>query len=121
MSAKLKSSAPHIQKASTWDADLLDWGHHMEPIDGRSKNSGRLLFKGKDGQPEAGIWIASPGSWKLYLPSDEMHHFVQGKARYTSDDGDIVEITSNTVVHFEEGWSGTVEVFETTRSIYMLR
>jgi len=118
----LNSTAPHIAKASTWSEDLVDWGEHLIPIDGKSSNVGRLLFKGADdGLPEAGIWDCSPGSWRLELPRDELCHFVSGHATYRRDDGEITEVTPGTVVHFHEGWNGIVTVHETTRAIYMLR
>jgi hypothetical protein len=122
MATNLTSSAPHIGNASTWDDDLNDWGGHLDPLDGRSMNSGRLLWRGAEGGlPEAGVWICTPGSWRLVLPRDELHHFVKGRATYTSDDGEVIGATPGTVVHFREGWAGTVMAHETTRSIYMLR
>lgn len=122
MPTKLDSSAPHIANASTWNEDLVDWGGHLEPIDGRSTNTGRLLWKGaEDGLPEAGVWECTPGSWRLDLPRDELCHFVSGRATYHADNGEVIEVTPETVVHFREGWAGTVTVHETIRSIYMLR
>ncbi|MEM7171028.1 MAG: cupin domain-containing protein [Pseudomonadota bacterium] len=122
MSAHLKSSAPHIHKASTWADDLVDWGDHMEPIDGRSKNSGRLLWAGAENRlPEAGIWVCTPGSWHLVLPRDELCHFVSGRATYRAESGEAIEVTPGTVVHFIEGWTGDVEVQESLRCIYMFR
>ena len=101
---------------------MVDWGGHLEPIDGRSMNSGRLLWKGEeDGLPEAGVWECTPGSWRLDLPRDELCHFVSGRATYTADDGEVIEIEPGTVVHFREGWAGSVVVYETIRSVYMLR
>ncbi|GAB4395043.1 MAG: cupin domain-containing protein [Kiloniellaceae bacterium] len=121
MSANFKSSAPHIHGAAGWDGEMADWGGHLEPIDGRSLNRGRLLWKGEDGLPEAGLWICTPGSWRLTLPRDEMCHFLAGRAVYKADDGEVIEVGPGTVVHFREDWTGTVEVFETIRSVYMLR
>jgi len=118
----LNSSAPHIAKATVWDDDLVDWGGHLEPIDGRSTNRGRLLWKGnEDGLPEAGVWECTPGSWRLDLPRDEVCHFVSGRATYRADNGEVVETTPGTVAHFREGWAGTVTVHETIRCVYMLR
>ena len=122
MPTNLKSSAPHIANASTWRDDLVDWGGHLEPLDGRSTNCGRLLWKGnEDGLPEAGMWECTPGSWRLDLPRDELCHFVSGRATYASDGGETIEITPGTIVHFHEGWTGSVTVHETIRSVYMLR
>ena len=122
MPTNLDSSAPHIADASVWRDDLVDWGGHLEPIDGRSMNVGRLLWKGaEDGLPEAGIWECTPGSWRLELPRDELCHFVFGRATYEADDGEVIEVTPGTVAHFREGWTGRVTVHETVRSVYMLR
>ncbi|QPC45405.1 DUF861 domain-containing protein [Kaustia mangrovi] len=118
----MNATAPHIAGASTWVDDLKDWGGHLEPIDGKSMNTGRLLWKGEDnGLPEAGIWISTPGSWRLVLPRDELCHFVAGRATYTADDGEVIEVEPGMVVHFLEGWTGTVVVHEAIRAIYMLR
>jgi len=121
MSANFNASAPHIHDVSRWNGEMTDWGGHLEPIDGRSMNCGRLLWKGEDGLPEAGLWIGTPGSWRLTLPRDELCHFVAGRAAYRADDGEVIEVGPGTVVHFREDWTGTVEVFETIRSVYMLR
>ena len=117
----LNASAPHIHGASTYDHELRDWGGHLEPLDGRSQNRGRLLWKGENGLPEAGLWICTPGSWRLTLPRDEMCHFLSGRAVYRPNEGEDIDVSAGTLVHFPEGWSGTVEVFETIRSVYMLR
>ncbi len=120
----LHSSAPHIHRASVWDENLLDWGVHSSPVtkseSNNSNNRGRLLWKGKSGLPEAGIWDVTPGAWNLLLPADELCHFVRGRGRYQSRTGEVIEVSAGTVVHFKEGWGGIVEVFENTRAIYML-
>lgn len=111
-----------MHNASVSSDGFVDWGGHFEPIDGKSLNCGRLLWKGtRDGLPEAGIWDCTPGSWRLELPRDELCHFVSGHATYRRDDGEIIEVTPGTVVHFREGWCGIVTVHETIRSVYMLR
>jgi hypothetical protein len=114
MTANFNASAPHIHVVSRWNGEMTDWGGHLEPIDGRSMNCGRLLWKGEDGLPEAGLWICT-------LPRDELCHFVAGRAVYRADDGEVIEVGPGTVAHFREDWTGTVEVFETIRSVYMLR
>ncbi len=122
MSAHTGSTAPHIHGASSFVEELVDWGGHLEPIDGRSVNRGRLLWKGaEDGLPEAGIWECTPGTWRLVLPRDELCHFTSGRAVYRADSGEVIEVGPGTVVHFREGWCGDVEVIETIRSVYMLR
>jgi uncharacterized cupin superfamily protein len=117
---RLASSAPHIHAAPTVVDDLSDWGPHQTPIDGRSLNRGRLLFKGEDGLPEAGLWRSTPGSWRLVLPADELCYFVAGHARYEADNGEIVECRPGVLAHFKQGWRGRVDVAEEIVVTYML-
>ena len=87
----LKSSAPHIRNATVFD-DLVDWGAQPDMVEGQSHSSGRLLFKGPNNQPETGIWVCTPGRWRLSIPRDEFCHFVAGRATYTADDGEVIEV-----------------------------
>ena len=119
MTLHLASTAPHVHAASSFDADMVDWAGHQNPLDGRSRNRGRLLFKGEDGLPEAGIWRATPGSWRPMLPADELCYFTAGRATYRSDAGEVIEITPGTLVHFKEGWQGEAEITETIFVTYM--
>lgn len=112
----LSSSAPHIHGAATYD-DLADWGAQPNALAGASHSSGRLLTKGEG--LETGLWICTPGTWTLSIPGDEFCHFVSGRARYTGDDGSVIEVGPGTCVAFPAGWSGKAEVFETMRNAYM--
>ena len=113
------SSAPHLQDVST-RPDLVDWGVQPDAIEGASHSSGRLVHKGPDNRPECGTWVCTPGHWRLSLPGDELCHFVQGRATYTSDAGEVIEVEPGTVVMFPEGWSGTCRVHETMRNVYVI-
>lgn len=112
-------SAPHLLQAST-RADLVDWGMQPDALEGASRSSGRLVHKGPDNRPEAGIWVCTPGRWRLSIPRDEFCHFVAGRATYRSDAGEVVEIAPATLVMFPAGWTGECTVHETIRNIYML-
>lgn len=115
----LASSVPHIHGASTYD-DLVDWGAQPDMLDGQSHSTGRLLHKGPDSSPESGIWVCTPGTWALTLPRDEFCHFVAGRATYRSETGEVIYVGPGVCVLFPEGWSGTCEVQQTLRNIYML-
>lgn len=116
----LSSTAPHIHAATTYD-DLVDWGPQPDSLAGASHSTGRLLHKGPDNSPETGIWVCTPGTWRLTLPRDEFCHFVAGHAIYRRDDSDeVIEVSPGTCVMFPAGWSGTAEVTDTIRNIYML-
>jgi len=118
--AGLASSAPHLAPATTF-AELTDWGEHPDMLAGRSHSSGVLLWASADKKSEAGLWVCTPGTWRLSLPGDELCHFLAGRATYTGDDGEVIEVTPGTVVHFLKGWSGQCVVHETIRNVYMLR
>ena len=117
--AETPSSAPHLDRASVRD-DLVDWGVQPEAIEGTSRSTGRLLHKGPNNQPESGIWVCTPGRWRLKIPRDELCHFVAGRATYRSDDGEVIEVRAGTVVLFPAGWAGECAVHETIRNAYML-
>jgi hypothetical protein len=116
---EVPSSAPHLARASTRD-DLVDWGAQPNALDGASHSTGRLVHKGPNNQPESGIWVCTPGRWRLSIPRDEFCHFVAGRATYRSDGGETIEVTPGTVVMFPGGWSGECTVHETMRNLYML-
>ena len=121
MATKLNSSAPHLERPASYAGALKDWGHQPNPIAGNSKNDGVLLFKGPDGQPEAGLWQCTEGSWPLEIPRDELCHFVSGRATYTHENGDVIEVGAGTMVLFPAGWKGRCTVHQTMRNVYMLR
>lgn len=117
--AKLESSAPHLANATT-RSDLVSWGAQPDPISGASQSSGLLLYKGANGQPEAGLWTCSPGRWRLSIPRDELCYYMAGRAEYQRDAGERVEILPNTLVLFPAGWQGECTVREPMRNTYML-
>ena len=117
--AILQSSAPRIVGARDY-ADLVDWGYQCDAVAGQSHSSGRLLHKGPDNRPEVGLWVCTPGTWKLSIPRDELCHFLSGVAIYRRDNGEVIEVGADTLVLFPAGWTGECEVVETLRNTYML-
>ncbi len=119
MPTNLASSAPHLAPALTWAEDLKDWGPQPDALAGASHSTGRLLWKSPDGAVESGLWVCTPGTWKLTIPKEEICHFVAGRAIYKDDQGNVLEASPGTVAHFRPGYTGTCEVKETMRVIYM--
>lgn len=116
------SSAPHIPSATS-EEDLVDWGAQPDAIEGASRSSGRLLFKREEGGActvESGLWVSTPGSWRYSVPGDELCYFLSGRATYTEHNGETIEVSAGTVVHFPSGWTGRCDVHETMRDSYML-
>lgn len=117
-----QSSAPHIANAPS-AGDLVDWGPQPDAIAGTSQSSGRLLFKrDEDGERavESGLWVCTPGSWRLSLPGDELCYFLAGRATYTEHNGETIDVAAGSVVHFPSGWTGRCDVQEQLRNTYML-
>jgi uncharacterized cupin superfamily protein len=108
-----------IQRAG----DLVDWGLQPDAIAGTSQSSGRLLWKrDEDGERavESGLWVCTPGSWRLSLPGDELCYFLAGRATYTEHNGETIDVAAGSVVHFPSGWTGRCDVQERLRNTYML-
>jgi uncharacterized cupin superfamily protein len=76
--------------------------------------------KGPNNRPEAGLWVCTPGRWRLAVPRDELCYFMAGRAEYVRDNGERVEALPDTLVLFPAGWSGECTVHESMRNTYML-
>jgi len=101
--------------------DHADWGEVPTMIEGSSRTSGTLIYKGPDGHPESGIWICTPGTWDCHVTGDEMCHFLKGRATYTHESGEVIEIEPDTAAFFPKGWKGVCQVHETVHKVYMIR
>ncbi|SEM44711.1 hypothetical protein SAMN04487857_10240 [Pseudomonas sp. ok272] len=110
---------PYLEDVST-RTDLVDWGVQSDAVEGVSRSSGRLLYKGPDNRPETGLWVCTPGRWRLSIPRDELCHFLAGRATYRHDNGEVIDVRANTLVMFPAGWTGECHVQETLRNVYML-
>lgn len=113
------TTVPRLYNASTRE-DLVDWGRQPDALAGGSHSSGRLVMKGPDNQPEVGIWVCTPGRWRLAIPRDELCHFVAGHATYRHDNGEVIDVAPGTVVMFPAGWCGECTVHVTMRNLYIL-
>jgi len=101
--------------------DLKDWGVIPTMLEGESRTSGVIIYKGEDGSPETGVWVCTPGFWSCEVERDEFCHFIAGRATYTHDSGEIIDIHPDTAAFFQAGWKGTCRVHETVRKVYMIR
>ena len=115
-----KTSVP-LMRTPLMVEELTDWGIIPTMIDGESRTSGKLLYKGSEGSPEAGLWVCTPGFWHCHVTKDEFCHFLDGRCTYTHESGEVVEIEPDTAAFFPEGWKGTCRVHETVRKVYMIR
>lgn len=117
--AMLDATAPHIKHPLAF-SQLMDWGVQPDALEGQSHSSGRLLYKNRETGAESGLWVCTPGRWRLRIPRDEFCHFITGRATYYSDEGEVIEITQGTAIMFPAGWAGACLVTETIRNLYFL-
>ena len=101
--------------------DLIDWGPISTMRKGESRTSGKLLYKGPEGAPECGIWRCTPGEWYCHVTREEFCHFLAGRCTYVHENGEIIEITPDTVAFFPQDWKGVCTVHETVIKVYMIR
>ena len=114
------TSAP-LLRAALDITDLADWGAIPTMLEGESRTSGRLIYKGPDGRSESGLWVCTPGKWACHVTRDEFCHFLAGRATYVHESGEVIEITPDTAAFFPEGWQGVCTVHETVKKLYMIR
>lgn len=114
-----ESVAARVFEDPTAVDTLEDWGPVPNMIEGQSHTTGKLLHKGPDGRSECGIWTCTPGYWECDVARNEFCHFLDGRATYTHESGDVIEIEPGTTVFFPEGWTGTCRVHKTVRKAYM--
>jgi uncharacterized cupin superfamily protein len=121
MATQTSSSAPHLADPATYDGEMADWGPVPTMIEGQSMTSGVLIHKGPDGENECGVWVCTPGYWECHVTRDEFCHFLAGRATYTHETGEVIEIEPDTAAFFPKDWKGTCRVHETVRKVYMIR
>jgi uncharacterized cupin superfamily protein len=114
------SGTPVMRDPATL-SDVVDWGVIPTMIEGESRTSGKVLYKGPGGSPESGVWNCTPGYWTCHVTSDELCHFLAGRCTYTHESGEVIEIGPDTAAFFPKDWKGTCRVHETVRKVYMIR
>jgi uncharacterized protein len=73
----------------------------------------------KDKGIEAGVWEASPGSWRRTIVKAELSHFIAGRCTFTPDGGTPMEIKAGDAVYFPANSLGVWNVHETVRKTYV--
>ncbi len=101
--------------------NLDDWGPINTMVEGQSNTSGKLLYKGENGESECGLWVCTPGTWECHVTKDEFCHFLEGRCTYTHENGEVIEIKPDTAAFFPQDWKGVCVVHETVKKVYMIR
>jgi uncharacterized cupin superfamily protein len=100
------------------DRKLEDWGPLEEATDGAMQTSGVTLWE-KDGS-ETGVWECTPGPSRWQLDTNEFVHVLAGTMTVTEDGGHPVEVGPGDTLLLPKGWSGTWEIHETIRKLYVI-
>ena len=117
----LTQLTPHLAAAAT--AELEDWGPLAEatgPGPGGEPMVTRGLTLWQDGDSEAGVWECTPGPSHWTLDQHEVVHIVAGGMTVTPDGGEPTEVGTGDVAVFPQGWTGTWDIHETIRKVYVL-
>ena len=100
------------------EAALEDWGPLEEATAAAMTTSGVKLWS--EGEQEIGIWECTPGPSRWLLETHEFVHIVGGSMTVTVDGGEPVVLAPGDTAVFAKGWSGTWEIAETIRKLYVI-
>jgi uncharacterized protein len=107
---------PYLANAAS--AELADWGPLEEATGARMQTSGLTLWH--DGDQEAGVWECTPGPSYWALETNEFVQILTGSMTVTPDGGEPQKIGAGDVAVFPRGWSGSWEIHETIRKVYVI-
>ena len=69
----------------------------------------------------AGIWEATPGTWRVVYDEWEYCRILSGRSVVTSEDGERWDLGPGDAIVLRPGFRGTWEVVETTRKDFVVR
>jgi uncharacterized cupin superfamily protein len=98
--------------------DLEDWGPLEEATGPAMHTAGLTLWEA--GEQSAGIWECTAGPSYWVQDQHELVHILAGTMTVTEDGGEPVTVTAGDTVMFPKGWSGTWDITETLRKVYVL-
>ena len=69
----------------------------------------------------AGLWEATPGTWRFRFEHQEFFHLLSGRLRLTPEGGEAMLLGPGEAMAIEPGFAGTWQVLETMRKLYVTR
>jgi uncharacterized cupin superfamily protein len=69
----------------------------------------------------AGVWRATPGTWKIVYEEWEYFHILEGYSIVTEEGGEPIHLRAGDRLILRPGFVGTWEVVETTVKDYVIR
>jgi uncharacterized protein len=110
-------ATPFLAHADT--AALEDWGPLDEATGDAMATSGLTLWEDGDGA-ESGVWQCTPGPSHWTLETNEFVHILAGRMTVRPDGGEATDIGSGDTAIFPKGWSGTWDIHEPIRKLYVI-
>lgn len=104
--------------ATATNATLEEWGPLAQATGPQMQVSGTVIWR--DGAQEAGVWQCSPGPSHWTVANNEFVYVLYGRMTVTADGGEPAEIGPGDTAVFPQGWSGTWEIHETIRQLYVM-
>lgn len=87
-------------------------------VSGRPEVSVCNQFEDPTHQFFAGIWTATPGSWRVRYTEYEFCHLLRGRVALTSESGQRWEFSAGESFVVPAGFKGVWEVLEECRKLY---
>ena len=113
------TTLPPRPSATPTRPELEDWGALEEATGPEMATSGLTLWTG-EGDQEVGIWECTPGPSRWLLETNEFITVVAGRMTVTVDGGEPLELATGDTAVFPKGWSGTWDIAETLRKVYVI-
>jgi uncharacterized protein len=96
---------------------LADQGPVVEPV---GAPVARIRSRADHEGPDIGVWECTPGKWRRQVKSGEFSHFVAGRCVFHADSGEHLAIEAGDAVIFPPNTTGTWEILETVRKVYVI-
>jgi uncharacterized protein len=112
-------TTPHLADAAG-RTDLEDWGALDEATGEPMRTAGLQLWADEATGASSGIWECTAGPSRWLLETNEFIQLVGGSMTVTVDDGEAVKINTGDSAFFPKGWSGTWDIHETLRKVYVI-
>lgn len=113
------SATPHLHAIAA-GSELEDWGPLGEATDPETPMTTAGLTLWKDGDAEVGIWECTAGPSHWTLETHEEIYIISGRMTVTREGSDPLDVGAGDAVVFPRGWSGTWQIHETLRKLYVI-
>ena len=101
-------------------AELEDWGPLEEATGQPMQTAGITLWSSPDGHQDAGVWECTAGPSHWVQEENEFVHILSGSLTVTPDGGSPRRLGPGDAAVFPRGWSGSWDLHETVRKVYVI-